>query len=52
MKTTNAKKRSVAFAAAEGSALRRSPRVTRKTARAHSSPIYIWRNGKILAEKP
>jgi len=41
-----------AFAAAVGRALRRSARVARKTARAHGTPIYIWRDGKIVAEKP
>jgi hypothetical protein len=24
----------------------------RKTARAHGTPIYIWRDGKVVAEKP
>jgi len=45
-------KRPSAFAAAVGRALRRSARVARKTARAHGTPIYIWRNGRIVAEKP
>ena len=40
------------FAAAVGRALRRSARVARKTARAHGTPIYVWRDGKIVAEKP
>ena len=35
-----------------GRALRRSAHVARKTARAHGTPIYIWRDGKIVAEKP
>jgi hypothetical protein len=35
-----------------GRALRRSARVARKTARAHGTPIYIWRDGKVVAEKP
>jgi hypothetical protein len=52
MKTTNDKNRSAAFAAAVGRAQRRSARVARKSARAHGTPIYIWRNGKIVAEKP
>jgi len=26
--------------------------VARKTARAHGTPVYIWRDGKIVAEKP
>ena len=40
------------FAAAVGRALRRSARVARKTARAHGTPSYLWRDGKIVAEKP
>jgi len=35
-----------------GRALRRAARVARQTARAHGTPIYIWRNGKVVAEKP
>jgi hypothetical protein len=35
-----------------GRALRRSARVARKTARAHGTPIYLWHDGKVLAEKP
>lgn len=35
-----------------GRALRRSARVARKTARAYGTPIYLWRDGKIVAEKP
>jgi len=50
MKTT--KNASAAFAAAVGRALRRSARVARKTARLHGTPIYIWRNGKVVALKP
>jgi len=46
------KKRPSSFAAAVGRALRRSARVARKTARAHGTPIYIWRDGKVVAEKP
>jgi hypothetical protein len=39
-------------AAPVGRALRRSARVARKTARAHGTPIHLWRDGKIVAEKP
>lgn len=46
------KKRPSTFAAAVGRALRRSARVARKTARAHGTPIYLWKNGKIVAERP
>jgi hypothetical protein len=40
------------FAAAVGRALIRAGRVARKTARMYGTPIYIMRNGKIVAEKP
>ncbi len=35
-----------------GRALRRSARVARKTARIHGTPIYVWKDGKVVAEKP
>jgi hypothetical protein len=35
-----------------GRALRRSALVARKIARLHGTPIYLWRNGKVVAEKP
>jgi len=37
---------------AAGRALRRAAKVARKTARMHGTPIYISKNGKIVAEKP
>jgi len=37
---------------AVGRALRRAAKVARKTARMHGTPIYIWKNGKVVAEKP
>ncbi len=40
------------FAAAVGRALRRSARVARKTARMHGTPLYFWKNGKVVVEKP
>lgn len=46
------KQRPTPLAAAAGRALRRSARVARKTARAHGTPIYLWRDGKVVAEKP
>ena len=52
MKTDNHKKQTKAFAAAVGRALRRSARNARKTARFYGTPIYVWRNGKVVAEKP
>ena len=35
-----------------GKALRAAARVARKLARQHGTPIYIWRDGKVVAEKP
>ena len=52
MKTTKASQSPSTLSAAVGRALRRSARVARKTARAHGTPIYLWRDGKIVAEKP
>ncbi len=40
------------FSAAVGRALRRAAKVARKTARVHGTPVYIWKNGKVVAEKP
>jgi hypothetical protein len=33
-------------------ALRRARQAARKTARMHGTPIYFWRDGKVVAEKP
>jgi hypothetical protein len=35
-----------------GRALRRAGVAARKIARAYGTPIYIWRDGKVVAEKP
>lgn len=35
-----------------GRALVRAGLAARKTARMHGTPIYIWRDGKVVAEKP
>jgi hypothetical protein len=35
-----------------GRALRRAGQAARKTARAHGTPIYIWQDGKVVAQKP
>ena len=40
------------LSAAVGRALRRSSRAARKVARMHGTPIYIWRDGKVVALKP
>ena len=38
--------------AGAGRALRRAALVARKTARMYGTPIYIWRDGKVVALKP
>ncbi len=35
-----------------GRALRRSAKVARKTAKMHGTPIIVWKDGKVVAEKP
>ncbi len=52
MKRTNGKKASETFSKSVGRALRRAAKSARKTARAHGTPIYIWRDGKVVAQKP
>jgi hypothetical protein len=46
------KPRVQSFAAMVGRALRRAGVAARKTARMHGTPLYVWRDGKIVAEKP
>jgi hypothetical protein len=36
------------FSAAVGRALRRAAKVARKTARMHGTPVYVWKNGKVV----
>ncbi|MGH8247639.1 MAG: hypothetical protein ACREUU_14560 [Gammaproteobacteria bacterium] len=52
MKRKTYKREPEAFAKAVGQALRRAAKTARKTARAHGTPIYVWRDGKVVAEKP
>jgi hypothetical protein len=52
MKTTMRTKPTKTFAATVGCALRRAGKVARKTARAYGTPVYYWRDGKVVAEKP
>jgi hypothetical protein len=37
---------------AAGKALRRAGKEARAIAKAHGTPVYIWKDGKIVAEKP
>jgi hypothetical protein len=52
MKPPKVKKPANDFALTVGRALRRAGLAARKTARAHGTPIYIWREGKVVAQKP
>jgi hypothetical protein len=37
---------------AVGKALRRAGKQARIVAKAHGTPVYIWKDGKVVAEKP
>jgi hypothetical protein len=51
-KTKKSSKTNDAFVAAVGRALRKSARTARRVARMHGTPVYIWKDGKVVAEKP
>lgn len=40
------------FSDSVGRALRRASRRARAVARRHGVPVYVWKNGKVVAEKP
>ena len=46
------KKKPESFAAGVGRGLRMAEKTARKVARMHGTPIYFWKNGKVVAEKP
>jgi len=52
MKKTGEKELPETFAAKVERALRRAGQVARKTARRYGTPIYLWVDGKVVAEKP
>ena len=52
MKAKSGKYTSKDFAVVVGRALHRTGLAARKTARAHGTPVYIWKDGKVVAEKP
>jgi hypothetical protein len=52
MKAQNGRSRTKRLATVAGAALRRAALVARKVARAHGTPVYVWRDGKVVAEKP
>lgn len=40
------------FSRAVGRSLRRAAKEARKIARMHGTPVYIMKDGKVVAEKP
>ena len=52
MKPKKAQKETQALSRSVGRALRRAAKAARKTARMHNTPIYIWKDGKVVAIKP
>jgi hypothetical protein len=52
MKKNDKKPSPSRFSIAVGRSLRRAAKAARKTARMHGTPIYLWKDGKVVAEKP
>ena len=52
MKSTTRSQKSPNFADIVGKALQRSARVARAVARTYGTPVYVWRDGKVVALKP
>lgn len=52
MKSTPHKPKPNDFSRAVGRSLRRSAKEARRIARIHGTPVYVMKNGKIVAEKP
>lgn len=52
MKPVKTQKETQALVRSVGRALRRAAKAARKTARMHNTPIYIWKDGKVVAIKP
>ena len=52
MKTPKPKRPKTKFSIAVGRGLRRAARDARKTAKMHGTPLYIWKDGKVVAIKP
>jgi hypothetical protein len=52
MKAKNGKREAKKTVTPAGRALQRAALTARKIARMHGTPIYIWRDGKVVAEKP
>jgi len=52
MKSHKPEPKTSTFAAIVGRALRRSAKKARQIARMHGTPIYVWKDGKVVGEKP
>ena len=52
MKAKKQPSKSEEFSKSVGNALRRAAKRARETARMHGTPVYVCRNGKIVADKP
>ncbi len=52
MKPVKTQKETQALSRNVGRALRRAAKAARKTARMYNTPIYIWKDGKVIAQKP
>jgi len=52
MKAKKQPSKSEEFSKSVGKALRRAAKRARETARMHGTPVYVWRDGKIVADKP
>jgi murein DD-endopeptidase MepM/ murein hydrolase activator NlpD len=48
VKRAKVKKETIEFSAPAGRELHHAAEVARR----HGTPIYIWKNGKVVAEKP
>jgi hypothetical protein len=45
-------KKAESFAAGVGRGLKLAEKTARKVARMHGTPVYFWKNGKVVVEKP
>jgi hypothetical protein len=52
MKARKQTSKSEEFSKSVGKALRRAAKRARETARMYGTPVYVWRDGKIVADKP
>jgi hypothetical protein len=52
MKQAHSKEETKSFVSIVGRALRRAARAARKAAQIHHTPIYVWKDGKVVALKP